>query len=363
MAPPPAISGPAALNGHATPTGIAATSAAASDAGHQDAEPPSRWSDSWAHVPSWMTSMVLHLSFVLLLAMLGTVHHFRHSVESTVVSTDDGVGAGGLSDDPQSSLLPVAGGLEAAPAIPIEQLPDVPDATALADLISPITAELPKAPPELKVGGAGGTNETELTGSGGAGGGEGKGFSLQLRGAFRAGEVRRGGPTGPSKDSEYAVELALHWLAEHQNYDGSWSFEHQKSPKCHGSCRNPGYTPGHVAATSLALLPFLGTGQTHLEGQYKRNIEQGLKYLVRSMQMQGELGSLYEVGGQMYGHGLASIALCEAYGMTHDQTLKEAAQAAINFIVAAQDTHGGGWRYRPGEPGDTSVVGWQTMAL
>ncbi len=168
---------------------------------------------------------------------------------------------------------------------------------------------------------------------------------------------------GGTRESEYAVEMALHWLAEHQNYDGSWSFNHTLNPKCHGACGNPGFTPGKIAATAIALLPFLGTGQTHLEGQYRRNVDLGLHFLVRSMQTQGKLGSLWEPGGQMYGHGMASIVLCEAYGMTHDRFLKEPAQKAINFIAEAQDPRGGGWRYRPGDPGDTSVVGWQLMAL
>jgi hypothetical protein len=65
----------------------------------------------------------------------------------------------------------------------------------------------------------------------------------------------------------------------------------------------------------------------------------------------------------MYSHGLASIALCEAYAMTNDRKLLAPAQAALNFIVFAQDPIGGGWRYQPQQPGDTSVVGWQLMAL
>ena len=43
--------------------------------------------------------------------------------------------------------------------------------------------------------------------------------------------------------------------------------------------------------------------------------------------------------------------------------LKKSAQAACNYIVQAQDPAGGGWRYSPRTPGDTSVVGWQLMAL
>jgi hypothetical protein len=65
----------------------------------------------------------------------------------------------------------------------------------------------------------------------------------------------------------------------------------------------------------------------------------------------------------LYSHGIASIALCEAYGMTQDPELKEPAQKAIDFIVAAQHKQRGGWRYSPGAESDTSVSGWMMMAL
>ena len=65
----------------------------------------------------------------------------------------------------------------------------------------------------------------------------------------------------------------------------------------------------------------------------------------------------------MYSHGLATIALCEAYGLSGDRTVGKAAQGGVNFILAAQNPADGGWRYNPRDPGDTSVVGWQLMAL
>jgi hypothetical protein len=67
----------------------------------------------------------------------------------------------------------------------------------------------------------------------------------------------------------------------------------------------------------------------------------------------------------MYTHGLATICMCEAYGLSRDKALGESAQKAINFICAAQNPARGGWHYQgtPDEPGDTSVVGWQIMAL
>ena len=54
--------------------------------------------------------------------------------------------------------------------------------------------------------------------------------------------------------------------------------------------------------------------------------------------------------------------MCEAYGLSQDPGLRRSAQKAINYIVNAQHD-GGGWRYGPARPGDTSVTGWQIMAL
>jgi hypothetical protein len=65
----------------------------------------------------------------------------------------------------------------------------------------------------------------------------------------------------------------------------------------------------------------------------------------------------------MYNHAIAALALSEAYGMTAAAPLKEPAQKAIDFLVAAQNP-GKAWRYssKPGD-NDTSVTGWAVMAL
>ena len=65
----------------------------------------------------------------------------------------------------------------------------------------------------------------------------------------------------------------------------------------------------------------------------------------------------------MYSHAIASMALCEAYGLSKEDRLKEPAQRAISFIVESQNKDDGGWRYFPGDAGDTSVFGWQMFAL
>ncbi|MCA9270671.1 MAG: hypothetical protein KDA41_19450, partial [Planctomycetales bacterium] len=96
---------------------------------------------------------------------------------------------------------------------------------------------------------------------------------------------------------------------------------------------------------------------------YQKQVHAGLAYLIRSMKVNGRTGSWHEAEGSMYSHGLCSIAMCEAYAMTHDKELLAPAQLCLNFIVYAQDPVGGGWRYAPRQAGDTSAVGWQLMAL
>ncbi len=165
------------------------------------------------------------------------------------------------------------------------------------------------------------------------------------------------GSAKPPKKGGFALE----WLANHQLEDGSWSFDHRKGA-CQGRCGNPGSLGGQACncATGLALLPFLGAGQTHKKGKYSKNVYRALLYL-RTQQKPD--GSFREPGGSMYSHGICSLALCEAYAITEDKSLQRPAQAAIDYIVMAQDRVRGGWRYSPKQPGDTSVTGWQLMAL
>ncbi len=172
---------------------------------------------------------------------------------------------------------------------------------------------------------------------------------------------------GGTDKTEKAVEQGLLWLAAHQNEDGSWDFRefHQNSFLwCVCSDDGVGNERSQTAATGMALLPFLGAGYTHQKGKHKETVQKGLDWLISHQRMDsGDLNPRVFGNSQMYGHGLASIALCEAYGMTKDKKLLSPAKRAIGFIVRAQDSQRGGWRYRPNSGSDTSVVGWQVMAL
>jgi hypothetical protein len=158
---------------------------------------------------------------------------------------------------------------------------------------------------------------------------------------------------------EAAVQRALLWLARHQAVDGSWSIDHYTARCRDASCTGPGTTQADAAGTGLGVLPFLANGNTHRGGPYRKNVAMAIAWLVRHEKPDGDL----TCGSTMYAHGLAAIALCEAYGMSGDSAIGAAAQRALDFIAAAQNPTTGGWRYKPGDEGDTSVVGWQVMAL
>ncbi len=115
--------------------------------------------------------------------------------------------------------------------------------------------------------------------------------------------------------------------------------------------------------TGLALLAMLGAGNTHLDGKYKDNVKRGLEYLLTEQAGDGNLGGHSEKFAFMYSHGIATLALSEAYAMTRDRRLLAPLQSAIGYTVKSQHPSTGGWRYQPADQGDTSQLGWQLMAL
>jgi hypothetical protein len=172
--------------------------------------------------------------------------------------------------------------------------------------------------------------------------------------------------------SEARVAQGLEWMALHQAQDGHWSlhdFNHyaREKPRPAGKIRTCNCEAGatnrnDIAATGFGLLPFLASGITHRPSKtatkdYSKTVDGGISFLMSKQSKEGSYS------GDMYAHGIATIAMCEAYGLTSDPKLKQSAQRALNFIVYAQDQAGGGWRYAPKQPGDLSVTGWQLMAL
>ena len=155
---------------------------------------------------------------------------------------------------------------------------------------------------------------------------------------------RQGG--GP--ETEAAVALALEWLKRNQSKDGRWN-----------------HRSGHTtAATGAAMLAFLGWGAKHTEtGPYQQTLSKAIDWML-SVEEKGDL----RYRGNMYDHGIAAIAILEAYNLTKDERLRAPAERILAFTIKAQNPQTGGWRYKtyredPSEKGDLSVSGWQMMAL
>ncbi len=158
--------------------------------------------------------------------------------------------------------------------------------------------------------------------------------------------------------TEQAIEAGLEFLSKKQAESGAWRLQDFDTKVLIRS---------DTAATALSLLSFQGAGYTHQQYQYANTVGKALDFLVRNQQSNGDLYKREDPASDqnawLYSHAIASLALCEAYGMTQDPALREPAQKAINFMVESQDKQRGGWRYRPGNGTDTSVSGWFMMAF
>jgi len=160
---------------------------------------------------------------------------------------------------------------------------------------------------------------------------------------------------GGSPQSERAVARALAFLQRTQESDGRWTL----FTKQHGGRREP--YKHDAALTGLATLCFLGADHKPTDqGLYSQTVAKAIDYLLARQKADGDLRG----GGDMYDHAIAAIAVTEAAIMTRDQRYREAAEKAIRFVETAQNPKTGGWRYLPRQAdSDTSVLGWQVMAL
>lgn len=177
--------------------------------------------------------------------------------------------------------------------------------------------------------------------------------------------------------------------------------------------------------TALVMLSFLGAGYTHEEGRYAVQVDRALDWLISQQGADGNLCGNAEHFARMYCHAMATYSLAEAYGMqketilgpiidpeavrfaldtgemaaaqissaatsqnllsviafngtlrsmqanqmaysirrVDDLRLRSALSKAVAFTIRQQDSKGGGWRYKEGQEGDVSMLGWQLMSL
>ncbi len=318
------------------------------------------------HTPEWMswltpwgTSVVLHVLILLVFALLLVTSGRRErppTFESDLRQLQDDLTSVELDDisgDPFTTLKteePPSLTFEPTPS-EITNTPELPVKALLNKNLQMPGLAGPTADLGARMGGFGSTLPVNVAVTSPFAG---------RQGPARAAMVRREGGT---VQSEEAVERGLDWIARDQGPDGGWRLD--TSDRCEGRVcpKRPSLT-SDTAATGLALLPMLGAGMDHVHaGRYQHVVERGIDWLVRHQAPDGDLFSGGAGNAHLYSHAIATMTLCEAFGITRDESLREPAQRAVRFIISAQNAENGGWRYFPGQAGDTSVLGWQAFAL
>lgn len=150
--------------------------------------------------------------------------------------------------------------------------------------------------------------------------------------------------------TQQAINRGLAYLASRQNDDGSFGsgtvFSH------------------NIAVTSLTGIAYLSAGNTPGRGQYGRQVDRAVRYILDHVGPNGFITARdTSPHGPMYDHGFATLFLAEVYGMTPSPELREKLSLAVKLIVNTQNREGG-WRYQPiRSEADISATVCQIMAL
>ncbi len=204
-------------------------------------------------------------------------------------------------------------------------------------------------------------------------------FPQVRRGAFggrmtAAGKKALVSAYGGTEESEAAVMAGLRWLAAHQQADGRWSLKDYSKDisgcDCHLTFESE-VVDADTAGTAFGVLPFLGAGVTHNSApdsppelaKYQKTVERGLAFLMQNQVTGRDPKTIGNLGGNLYAHAMATMTLCEAYGMSGDDRLRLPAQLAVKYLLESQHAAAGGWRYGPNQAGDLSATSWMFLAM
>lgn len=178
-----------------------------------------------------------------------------------------------------------------------------------------------------------------------------------------AGRRPGGRPRGGAGWHEH-MEKALSWLRDHQDDDGRWDCDgFMKHDQQGAPCDGRGDALHDVGVTGLVLLAFLGDGNTLRDGPYRDVVRAGVNWLRLQQDQDTGLIGTPDSHSFIYDHTIATLALCEAQGLSQYRTLRGPAQAAVRRLQAHRNPYGV-WRYQPrsGDQ-DMSITGWAYLAL
>jgi hypothetical protein len=310
------------------------------------------------HVPAWVVSGAVHVAVIaMMILVLGTRVTTAKPTEKVLATTAE------KTEEPEEkNLTNEDPGLDSKIEAALPEIERLDKATVDAAVTNDNIGQPNAADTDTTALAAPGLNSADFTNPGAVGeqgnlmsgtGGNNGMINASFPGRSGATKSRLLREGGGNADSERAVALALAWLAKQQKQDGGWEYDQ-------------GVKEERIAATGMALLPFLAAGCTHKGGadhggKYIKTVKGGLDFLMKHCPPSGGQGA-GKMTNNMYAQGIGTIALVEAYGMTKDPLLKPHAQAAINYIQRVQGPNGS-WGYGPNSNGDTSIVGWQIQAL
>lgn len=142
--------------------------------------------------------------------------------------------------------------------------------------------------------------------------------------------------------TQEAARRALVYLQKSQARDGSW---------------------GNSAVTGFALLAYLSNGHLPNQGPFGSTVDRGVRHLLACGAGRADGYLVGPRDGNMYSHGMATLALSQVYGMAGDDELRQVLRRAVDLIIRSQNA-AGGWRYEPAPTdADISVTIMQVMAL
>ena len=173
--------------------------------------------------------------------------------------------------------------------------------------------------------------------------------SLTASNAFAAQVALEPDPVKTDTKTDTIIKAALKFLASKQHPNGAWGSQEEE-------------VHHQVAMTGYVLMCFQAAGQLPGEGEFGKNVQQGVQFLIDSTAPDGLIGNRNN-GQYMYNHGIAAIAMGEIYGQTKTPALRAKLDRVIKVILSSQNNEGG-WRYRPiANDADISVTVLQVVAL
>jgi hypothetical protein len=169
-------------------------------------------------------------------------------------------------------------------------------------------------------------------------------------------------PPGGGQRTLGTVDLALEWLADHQEKDGSWDPAALRSRESGVRSPGGGQSAYRTGVTAVATLAFLGAGETHKAGPHRKTVKDAIKYLKCAYDPDGRFVPA-DVDEAVLAHAWATQATAEIYALTRSPLFKSMLFAAARHLVSVRTDDGGWPRVEGSHVTDTDVTIWALLAL